>query len=605
MDVVGDAWNTAQTGLNFQDSVARLQGAYLRRRAEYLHKQNSGRNAGSLAAQLTAELTVIRDYIKGKDSLVKGTEPTVPLHLELKSQAAMTIMLDPPDDAPRAAKAWEDDYRLNRKNWMSQIVWRAVTVHSDKLWKSSASPPVLERSALDEILDRRLHAVELMHCNVNSSGLQVGTAERVWKIDGSHNEQWTDGMMVRNFEYPALPPGPFHPFLSQMSNWKEVGGVVLVFTPPSPQSPVFFPADIRSAWLVRVTPGGTLWVTYQPNTSRKFTDVILRMFDFPRAEFHGRNWMFCDMVGCAVNLHALWLGLNRRYGNDELFEATTNKTDYVKLGPVVRFDGVHDLDILMADDKDPFFENVDIDINDLQVGDFVCFWSSRIFDLIRPIIPGPWGNEFSHVMGLDVDGSSGKLLISNKGPLIWLAGHGIHTVIHSTMADRLVDWIGKAFILVRVEFASKLAHDPNATEIKTDFGQTLVLWSPYEQFDKPGAWWLKIPKSIWHDEWDYATTADVLKGVPRTVALESGGVGYNAPPEADAVFFPLFEPPVDSTGADDDDSWRAYLRKRKADPHFRAPSTLSLLSIDRKLAAGLFYRGSHTKIPVVRPRVRI
>jgi len=334
------------------------------------------------------------------------------------------------------------------------------------------------------------------------------------------------------------------------------------------------------------------------------TDVIFRMFDKPREEFHDRNWMFCDMVGCAVNLHAMWLALNRRYGSNDVFETATNKTDYVKLGPVVQFERVHDLGILMADDKDLFFENTDIDIDDLQVGDFVCFWSSRIFDLIRPIIPGPWGNEFSHVMGLDVDGSSGKLLITRNGPAIWLAGHGIHTVTYGTMADRLIHWIHKAFVFVWGALTAELFSNPNATAITTNFG-TLVLWSPYELFDKPGAWWLKVPKSIWHDEWDYATTADVLKAVPRTVALEAGGVGYNAPPEADAVFFPLFEPQVDSSGADDGDSWRAFLRKRKADPQFRAPSGLSFLSIDRKLAAGLFYRGSHTKIPVVRPRVRI
>ena len=106
--------------------------------------------------------------------------------------------------------------------------------------------------------------------------------------------------------------------------------------------------------------------------------MIGRMLHSPRGDFRDRNWLFCDMVGCAVNLRALWLGLHRRYGNDNLFEQITNKTDYTNLGPVVRFDEVRDLDMLMCDDKDPLFENTDIDIDDLQVGDFVCFWSSRI-----------------------------------------------------------------------------------------------------------------------------------------------------------------------------------------------------------------------------------
>ena len=81
-------------------------------------------------------------------------------------------------------------------------------------------------------------------------------------------------------------------------------------------------------------------------------------------------------------------------------------------------------------------------------------------------------------------------------------------------------------------------------------------------------------------------------------------MGYHAPPDKDAAYFPLFEPKITHTDADGD-RWRTYLRKRKADASFRVPTALTPLLVDGQLAAGLFYRGSQTKVPVVRPRVRI
>src|SRR6185437_16120143 len=143
---------------------------------------------------------------------------------------------------------------------------------------------------------------------------------------------------------------------------------------------------------------------------------------------------------------------------------------------------------------------------------------------------------------------------------------------------KLVDWIGKALFFLYAELGNSLAQNPTATQVTTSMGQTLVLWTPYEPFDEPGAWWLKIPKQVWHDEWNYATVNAVLKAVPRTVAKETGGTGYN-PPEDDVVYFPLYEPAVGQTPSDGD-SWRAYLRQRKAKATFRAPTSLKPLTVD-------------------------
>jgi hypothetical protein len=594
MSIENDAFKAATTGLKLNLPEDRLRGAFVRRRARHLSKLHSDWNAGKLATQLKAELAAVESYLSGRDALVQGTEATAPRHLDLRKAAdAMTGL-----GSFAAAFVTEQEklYRTNRAAWVPQIVWLATALHAS-LWQTEGPPPQLERAALDELLDRRLRTVEQMSCNVNAArGLENSALGRRWRIAGP-NGPWIDGLLVRNFEYPVLPKAPFEAHLPRMKNWSDKGASILF--EPRGEAPIHFPKEVANAWLVRVTRAGTMWVTYQPSTTRRFADVLRRMFSEPRADFMERCWLYCDMVVSALNLEALWLANRRRRGNDEAFEAVANKPSYVVLGPVLQFDRVHDLDVLMADDQDPFFENVELGIDDLQVGDFVLFWNSRIYDLIAS---GAWRNEFSLVMRVDPDGSSGKVRTVN-GPQIWLAGHGVNTVLYAGMATELVRAIGTALTSVRQELTAALGADASLTEATTAMGQALVLWSPYERFDPPGAWWLAIPNQIWHDEWDYATIDDVLRAVPRTVAKEAGGTGYN-PPEEDVVYFPLYEPIVGEAAADGD-SWRAYLRKRKADQAFRPPTKLVPLTVDGRLAVGLFYRGAQTKFPVVRPRQRV
>jgi hypothetical protein len=256
----------------------------------------------------------------------------------------------------------------------------------------------------------------------------------------------------------------------------------------------------------------------------------------------------------------------------------------------------------MSDDNDEFFENVFIDFNDLQMGDFVCFWNNHLYDLITA---GAWRNEYSHVMDVNPSIVFGNIMVANTGPQIWLAGHGVQNTLYTGMAAELIGNIKGILDELRKNLTKAVA--ANTTVPTTRNGQTLVQWSPYESFDPPGAWWIKIPKDIWNKEWIYATTDEAVKSVPRTVAKETGGTGYNPPPDPDAIYFPLFEP---SVGRDDTDinfggdSWRSYLKKRKADAAFRAPTKLNDLTVDGRLAQGLYYRGAQTTVPVVRPKVR-
>jgi hypothetical protein len=164
-------------------------------------------------------------------------------------------------------------------------------------------------------------------------------------------------------------------------------------------------------------------------------------------------------------------------------------------------------------------------------------------------------------------------LTASQGPQIELAEHGIDTKLYSAMAAEATEHLKSRF--ARTQFTIMAGSGDRIV----DGEHTYVLWSPYERFDN--AWWVEIPKSTWHDEWGYGTQADVLNGVPRTIAKEDGGSGYDPRPFSDAVYFPLFEPAVGLTDADGD-SWRAYLRLRKANPSFRLKSTSR--SVDNRRA---------------------
>ena len=588
MSVVDDAFKIATKGFDFKKSIDRHRGAYVRRRGEFLHKHNTTWTGDRLATQLKAEIAVVQNYIAGKDPLINDTETKPAKHLELKTAAALvTLSIDNGAFGERFFNGILKDIRTKRIEALAQIVWRAVMVHSDLLWKTLGPPPQLQETALDELLDRRLSAIEQMHITVNTCGFVRD--QRPWQVQGPQGP-WIDGFRMRPFEYPwVAPANNFKPFLQQMGPDWQVGDNAVHFNPPN-QVRVRASPKVTAAW---VMDRSKTWIRFRPSSALTPADVIELMF-VPRADFWDRSWMFCDHVCSLVNIAALGFALLRRTGNVNAFNEVMNRSGYVNLGPVVS--DVHDFDMLMADDTDEYFENTDIAFDDLQVGDFVRFWNSRSYAMLPPYY-GAWGSEFSLVMALDVDGSQGKVLRPlSGGPQIWLAGHGVHTQLYNAMAVEATD-----SLKVRFNEARKIVRGGSTTVVHE--GHLYVEWSPYEPLNN--AWWVQIPKSTWHDVWRYPTQADVLKAVPRTVVQEAGGSGYNPPPNADAVYFPLFEPVLDQTDADGD-SWRSYLRQRKANSSFRLKSAnLVELTIDGRLAQGLFYRGSTAKIPVVRPRVRI
>jgi hypothetical protein len=613
MSVIDDAVKTANAGLDFKKLVDRFRGAYTRRRAEFLHAANTSWNASKLASQITAEMAVIKTYLDSKSGIVNNNDPAATFHLDLKIEAGLiTLSVNNGAFGQRLFDVVLKELLTKRADAVAQIVWRALAIQSGQLWKSLGPPPQLQQAALDELLDRRLRMLEQMHCSVNSGGFP-NTPGRPWKVSGPAGP-WEDGFKGRCFEYPDASPGTaFGPFRPQMGNWYfdfAADGFTILsinYNPANGDLPIHFPDDVKNSW--KVDKHDESWINYVPS-AKPPSQVIQQIFT-PHSDFWNRCWLFCDQVGSLVNVESLLFALLRREGNDTAFNQVMSKLvpddhqlaqpgekrAYARLGPLVRSTD-HDLDQLMADDQDPYFENLDVDFDDLQVGDFVRFWNSRMYTMLPPYT-GAWTSEFSLVMSLDVDGKNGKVLKPvSGGPQIWLAGHGVHTRLYDAMAVETTNTLVTRFAKARKLVAAATG------DVVVENGQRYVRWSPYESFDPPGAWWVEIPKKRWRDRWWYGTEEEVLAGVPGTVGRETGGTGYNPPPTPEAVYFPLYEPAV-AQGATDGHSWHAYLRLRKADPQFRpASNKLRELSVDGRLAQGLFYRGSKSKVPVVRPRVR-
>ena len=255
MGVLDDAFKEATKRLDFSKKRDRVVAGFVRRRAEKLLQQKPSADGLDLAVQIMAERTHITTYLTQRtDDFFQDRDRRNPKHLNLADMSKVTTS----SDSTKAAL--EKTYRNNRSEWMWQIVWRAMAIHADLLWKSTTPPRELNTVALDEILDRRLRTVEQLHCNVNSGGVATSTSapERKWKVSGP-NGPWTDGVLVRNFEYPFLPKAPFKDVLPRMANWIDQGDTILFQPPGDPDDPITqasirFPKRVNKAWLVLIHP---------------------------------------------------------------------------------------------------------------------------------------------------------------------------------------------------------------------------------------------------------------------------------------------------------------------------------------------------------------
>lgn len=564
-----------------------------------------------------------------------GTDPIVPPHLDL-ADVARRYTTQTANSATVRSQAREnvDDRRV----FTSAIIWRAAAIHDD-LWQPSPdgrsatlkqrpSPRNADDVLLNEILDRRLRTVERMTHNVSDNSVMGGS--RWPAVIPNPHSGWRDGFRIRMFQYPRVPKNrQFDALLAGSTEWSlgerrtryeyqvaqtDVGG-------RQRYKGLYFPPSQQPHW--RAAPGSGFHQFLMPTGGWTPAQLIDDMF-VPTPpnkweDWWGRTWMWCDHVIAAIHLEALLLGKRRREAvaarKDDAFNAVaTRSTGYASVGAFVGMASrAIDVNLLMADDDDPVFDNVVVPVFDLQVGDQLIFWNSFIYTMIST---GDWRLENAFVMEINSDPHLGVNRRGNPPTLqLKLQGHGTASTLYGQYTQIIANKLIGAMRHVQQQIRDAVAATPGVTSVHyTERPNTeFVKWSPYEDFRSPGAWWIRIPQGQYGRSpgaWGFGTVQETVQGIQKAVGHDGGhvlndggtlvtvpvGPGYHSPPDTDSVYFPIFEPRVPG-------GWSAYLRGRAGSTTFRAPDRLNDLQVDGSIMPGLFYRGTAQPIPIVRPKV--
>lgn len=345
----------------------RLRAWFVWRRADALKGQLSG---SALFAQVKEDHDKIIAYIETK--LGPGpkyeTGPLVPVrrkqsaadgsppHLDLLDLARQRT--DDPTDLsnesnPRVRLILRraEKFTAQRVRFVLQIVWRAAVIDADTvLWNGSAS--TLDTDAMDEILNRRLRAVERMSLNVSSQEAMMGLGDQDdiprsrWTYTPNSNRGWFDGFRVRLFEYPKVPGyTPVPPQDVSNGTWLDhsgAGGIgaflhdarmtgTRVFTGGGTPLPVEAGNGSRFAdrdqphWETSGADRRGFRMDFVPKTDQlpggKAAAAIDSLFAFAengadgkpiRADFWNRAWIYCEHAISAIELEALLFGRRRR-----------------------------------------------------------------------------------------------------------------------------------------------------------------------------------------------------------------------------------------------------------------------------------------------------
>ncbi len=647
-------------GEHFQFKVNRHKGYFVWRRAWWLggYNQTWANEAGqtTLIHRLESEYDAVDAYLKSKIGTAAapgpyagGTDPKNPAHIDLDDVSRRYVN----DRAgSETVKKRVQSNKVKRKRWTIAIVWRAAAIY-DKVWKPSpdGTTATLNTDQMDEILDRRLRMVERMAHNVSSEAALGG---RVWpKMLPGPNGPWKDGFRVRMFEYARVPNNKLFtdgigaaniemnrskPNFEPGKTWRlGERGTRFEYNVAQPdrlghkRNGLYMPPSQTDNWLASLSE----YTQFLSPNSGTAADVLDNMFTPNPADkwedWWGRTWMWCDHVLAALHLDALLLAKRRRDGNaDALNNIVSSKPNYVLIGPVVGLGKANDQGKMMEDSADPFFENIAVNVNDLQVGDHLIFWNSFIYRLIST---GDWRLENAVVMEIDSD-PKGGIRMAGKPPtfLLNLQGHGTGSTTYGAYTGVIADKLIGAMAHLQNEISTKASADPtiisDPSKRKIEYSErkstAIIYWSPYENFTSPGAWWIQIPRSVYKNDWGFSSVTDTVTAVKKAVGHQSGGPdkhiihdgkkaitidsgpGYNPPPDTDAVYFPIFVPRVSASSGSNtlDEGWYAYLRNRSANGAYRPRRTeLNKITVDGTIMPGMFYRGVSQPIPIVRPKV--
>jgi hypothetical protein len=558
-----------------------------------------------LKARIEIEYAQLDTFLETKvlalGSLVTDKSPT---HLDLRD------LSKPKLTTPSAiAKVNEAKYRSLRTYRVRAIGWRAAAIH-DQVWKASSdgTAAILQTDALDELIDRRLHMVERMNFQISRAETLAG--------EWTFKAPFEDDFRIRMFEYPRIPkkqvrkaltfidpaqiepPGtkPFQPG-GKVWRWESTNGRLIFNVPPYPglnlpPEWVMDTAKVQSS----TTPADKLFWAYFRliNQGSKATDVLDALF-VPDTIWTGRKWLFCDHVISALHLEALLFASRRRDPSnaDQKFNALMGTpTGPISIGGFLdRVGASNAYGRLLSMANDPHFENIAINEADLQVGDHVIVYNSKVFGALSP---SEWILENSVVIDVGSDHSTGGIV---ERALV-LQGHGTGerdyaTYLQSDIAGPFNEFLNE----IRKVIARTLAADPTATTADWNGEKNvLVKWDPYKAFSEPGPWWIKFELHDPTSNQPIPPAEGKLAILGSVIHDTAGGTGYNAPPSTTAVYFPLYRPAFAK-------GWDDYLNARRTKPTLKVAKNLKEFVATGDIMPGLFFKEKGMPIPVLRPKV--
>jgi hypothetical protein len=281
--------------------------------------------------------------------LARAQDTATPAHLDLSDLAKQRV-----DDlgavSPERSREIAELTRVyvkDRRRRVMVILWRAAALEPELWENASRALTALDQVALKDLLDRRLHAVERLHCNV---GAHAGDETLVVNAAVPDRDSgWRDGMRVRLFEYPeaVLPPAELAKLpASQVGvgkRWVVVGtnddgDSSVAYTPlhaPAvrhyngsttdtqelkPFIAWRFPTGLAPHWVVSEGKDSGYRIDFMPSGAPTAAQIIDSLFSHQgsaggepeKADFWNRAWLLCDLVISAIHIESLLFGLRRR-----------------------------------------------------------------------------------------------------------------------------------------------------------------------------------------------------------------------------------------------------------------------------------------------------
>ena len=585
---------------------------YLERRVLYLTGKNSGwaSESGytSLTARLGSEMSQVAFFVDDRTTTLTGADPVSPAHRDLQDAAKHLTL-----DGPSAITAQFQKNVKERKERIAQIAWRACAIESG-VWAGGDATlaPTLQKPGLTEILDRRLHSVEVLILH------DEGTLGK-WSVS-SATADWKDQQRTTMFQYPWVRYNGTTPdsadFLGALGNAVPTLTVVAL-APDWIESITDSKKDNREIdykLQTRVRPETFAdWTWDQPNyvlslapgvpgaTALEHMIPLAPKVDPAFEDFFERNWMYCDIMLAALHVQGLRFSRRRRTGSDNDFNAAAAAG--VTLRPLIPVSGPPAVNLLMTSGAQ-WFDAVAIPHDELQVGDHLIFWNNQF---VRHILGSAFGLENSYVTRIGADGHQ-----------VMLAGHGMLETNEKNFAEEMAEEMRRSFERLREKINDKAAGGPPPPVLGflTPGGIRfqVVNWAPFGEafgaadssvvLQADGAWWIRLKLGQLHDLNDPPPSmTDALAMIPKSVRVDTSRMtpptlpaGDFQPDYQEAVYLPLSMPAGVHKG------WETYL----GSPKPGEAVTLVDLIPDGSFVPGFFLKGQgqQSKVPVLRPKVQ-